>query len=286
MFYQCNNTLNQISADSALRLALSYISNKAYKDIHMKGLLKIAILGIVIIFFSLFYSEKFLTENKALNQQNSNSKISMQVFYHAMKIQSITALQEFSRQYPTHPHVDLVESTIERLRYREVVDASTIDAYNSYIANFPNSKFIEEIIYKRAVLINTIEAYELYLVKYPKNRWSKNALYKKARIVDTVDAYNSILVNVYPENDTVVYYRDKAALEEVKKVNTKQAFVDFIEKYPESYFLERAKYERDKSALMSAKEIGTKKAFGEFVETYPNSSWIHQAKYYYTYGYK
>jgi hypothetical protein len=251
----------------------------------MKSLFKIAAPGIVIIFSLLFYSGEIVTEINSLKQQRHENKMAMKVFYLAMEIQTVMALQYFISMYPTHLYVELAESTIERLQYIEVTDKNTIEAYSLYLNKFPESKYGEKVSYKRSVLINTIVGYESHLLKYPKGQLSKNALYKKARLIDTVEGYNDILENVYPDNNAFIYYRDKAALDAAKKINTKEAFIGFIEKYPKSSLLDMAKDEIDKLALNLAKKIGTKEAFGEFVDTHPNSLWVHQAKYYYIYGY-
>jgi len=274
-----------VFANDAVSVKQRYL-NKAYKDIQMNKLIKITVPVLVIIVSALFYSEEILTVKNSLKSHSQEDEIAMNAFYLAMETQTITALKDFIVLYPTHSHVELIQSNIERLQYAEVVNKNTIEACDLYLNDFPASRYTDEVSYKRAILINTIAEYESYVVNYPKGNFIKNALYKKARLINTVDGYNAILENDSVDNDAVIYYRDKAALEAVKKINTKKAYLDFIEKYPDSSLLSIAKYERDKMALKSAKKIGTKKAFGKFVDNYPDSAWINEAKYYYTYGYK
>lgn len=269
------------------QLIQHYISNNTYKDIHMNGSLKIAVILIVmIIFFSLvFYGGKTLTEKYPLKHQVYEYNKVRGAFNTAMEMQTITALQTFINSYPESSFTELAESSIERLRFNDAKAENTIEAYARYLSDYPDGRYSEEASYKKAILINTLAEYESYLFKYPDGNWRKSVLFSKARLIDTVDAYNNIVLNMYPDDGTAIYYRDKAALEDVKRINTTESFQYFIDKYPKSPWLDTAEYERDKIALHIAKEIGTKKAFGEFVEAYPDSAWIDQAEYYYQYGY-
>jgi len=251
----------------------------------MKTLLKIFTIIISLMFSLTSYSNDLSIEKNKFEQQMSEYNKAMEAFNLAMKQETIIAIQDFISLYPTSPFIELAELTIERLQYKESADKNTIEAYSLYLAEHPESKYTEKATYKRAALINTTEEYDSYLIKYPKGDWRKNTLYKKARLINTVEEYNKILSNIYPNDGTVIYYRDKAALDAAKKTNTTEAFIGFIEKYPTSSWLNTVEYERDKAALNDAKEIGTKEAFSEFIDSYPNSSWIDQAKYYYKHGY-
>jgi outer membrane protein assembly factor BamD (BamD/ComL family) len=172
----------------------------------------------------------------------------MEAFKYAMKSESVSAMQDFISLYPTSSFIEMANSTIERLQYKIAEDKNTIDAYNHYLNEYPENDYTEKAAYKRSVLINTINEYDSYLTKYPNGNWKKRILFKRARLIDTVDEYNEILLHVWPNDDNVIYYRDKAALKE-------------------------------------AKAIGNKDAFKSFIENYPNSAWIDQAKYFYEYGY-
>jgi len=253
----------------------------------MNGSLKIAVILIVMImiFSSIFYGGKIVSEKYPLGQQVYEYNEARDAFNDAMEMQTISALQDFVSAYPESSFTELAESAIERLQFNEVKTENTIQAYAHYLSAYPDGRYSEEVSYKKSILINTLAEYESYLVKYPKGNWRRSVLFRKARLIDTVEAYNTIVLNTYPDDGTAIYYRDKAALEEAKAMNTPESFQYFIDNNPKSSWLDTAKYERDKAALYLAKEIGTKKAFGDFVENYPHSAWIDQAEYYYRYGY-
>ena len=269
------------------QLIQHYISNNTYKDVQMNGSLKIAVILIVMImiFSSIFYGGKIVSEKHPLRQQVYEYNEARDAFNAAMEMQTISALQDFISAYPEISFTELAESAIERLQFNEVKSENTIQTYTHYLSDYPDGRYSEEANYRKSILINTLAGYESYLLKYPQGNWIRGILFRKARLVDTVEAYNNIVLSIYPDDETVIYYRDKAALEEAKAINTAESFQYFIDKYPKSSWLDTAKYERDKAALHLAKEIGTKKAFGDFVENYPHSAWIDQAEYYYRYGY-
>jgi outer membrane protein assembly factor BamD (BamD/ComL family) len=209
----------------------------------MKTLLKTLTIIISLMFSLTSYSGNASTEKNTLEQQMHEHNKVMKAFNFAMEQETITAIQDFISLHPTSPFNELAKSTIERLQYEESADKNTVEAYNLYLVEHPESKYSEKATYKRAALINTIEEYDSYLTKYPKGGWRKNTLYKKSRLVNTVEAYNIILSSIYPNDSTVIYYRDKAALDAAKEINTTEAFIDFIEKYPTSSWLNTVEYE-------------------------------------------
>jgi hypothetical protein len=58
-----------------------------------------------------------------------------------------------------------------------------------------------------------------------------------------------------------------------KKINTIEGYESFIEKYPNSKFVELAEYSIDSLRYQEVKNIGTEDAYRKFLEDYPNTKY-------------
>lgn len=72
---------------------------------------------------------------------------------------------------------------------------------------------------------------------------------------------------------TNTYYRDKADLNEARKVGTVDAYETFIKRHSRSDWKETAIYYRDEAALSVARKVGTVDAYDTFIMSYPKSDW-------------
>lgn len=178
----------------------------------------------------------------AFESDMNERKKEVAAFKLAVKIGTVTAMQDFLSLYPASPFIELVKSTIERLQYQDAENKNTVEAFNYYLNEYPESSYVEKATYKRALLKHILSEYDAYLTRYPKGKWKKNIQYQRAMLVNTVEEYNNILKNVWPNNANVIYYRDRAALELAKEIGTKDAFKDFIDMYPNSAWIDQAKY--------------------------------------------
>ena len=179
-----------------------------------------------------------MNNNASLDEE----KAEYESYSAASKTNTINAFEDFLSTYPRGSFTEVVQQQLIHLKYSQAKKENSIATYTNFINNYPNSKNTERAFYKRALLIDTIEGYDQYMQTYPEGSKTRNAKYQKARIIDSVITYNDLLENVWPNDRNIIYYRDKAALEEAKKIGNKQAFEEFIEKYPKSQWLDQAKY--------------------------------------------
>ncbi len=86
----------------------------------------------------------------------------------------------------------------------------------------------------------------------------------------------------FPLDSTILVYRreqvDSAAFERAKRVNTEQAYIDFIKGFPLASHLERAHELRDEVAYIDALKENTYTSFLNYLKRYPNASRTPEAR--------
>ena len=120
----------------------------------------------------------------------------------------------------------------------------TVEAYEDYLKNYPDSVFSNSVAWNMAMKKDTIEAYEDYLRRVPGHRF---CAWKIAMKKDTIEAYEDYLKN-YPDSS----YSLDAAWKIVEKKGSIGAYKDFIEKYPGSI------YAKEASARIQSLQKGSK----------------------------
>jgi outer membrane protein assembly factor BamD (BamD/ComL family) len=185
---------------------------------------------------------KYSQENTSSNNLEAKQIREAHDFEIAMKTGTSSAMKDFISMYPRSEYMEYANSQIEMYEYKNAEKLNTVEAYNKFLDEHSDSNYSEQAEYRRSLLIHTINGYDSYMSKYPDGIWIKRVLFKKARLIDSVEAYDDLLRNVYPNDGTVIYYRDRAALNEAKENGSKAAFKEFIEKYPHSDWIDQAKY--------------------------------------------
>jgi hypothetical protein len=144
--------------------------------------------------------------------------------------------------------------------YKWAKEKNTTEAYETYLNEFPNSKYSEQAKaelnkirqshdrFKQAQEQNTIEAYKKFLIDFPNSIYSdkaKDALenlgityrdfrFQHAIEQNTIQAYEDFLRD-YPNTYPITQYLEKLYFEQAKEQNTIQAYEDFLKKYPYGY---------------------------------------------------
>jgi hypothetical protein len=74
-------------------------------------------------------------------------------------------------------------------------------------------------------------------------------------------------------------YNEKTEHEGLRRIDTVVAYDAFLEAHPQSDWRDSVIYFRDRAALNDAKAAGTPEALQDFLQKYPNSDWADQARY-------
>lgn len=149
-------------------------------------------------------------------------------------------------------------------KYEEAKSSQSISLYESYISNYPRSKYLnqakaelallyEEKDWRTAVQVNSISGYERFLSKYPDSKYGTRA---KASIeeIQERDAWSTTL-----------------------SINTIYAYENFLTTYPDSRYAFEARNRieqlKDNLAWKEAETQSTLDSYKKYISDFPNGSW-------------
>lgn len=167
----------------------------------------------------------------------------------------------------------------------------TIDAYETFLTKFPDSKFallakdsLDNLYYKKAKGLGTIDSYMRYLNKFPNGKFilqAKDSLYniefKNALDLNTIESYEQFLKK-YPESELsnkvkIKYFSLKMTVEEFEEITAETrnksvlnimggllSFVESDEK-PEEYINRDHNKEVDTYLLNNLRDICKSKGY-------------------------
>jgi hypothetical protein len=147
--------------------------------------------------------------------------------------------------------------SLERAFLEEAKKAGTVEAFDAFLARFPESGVGESatnsrntVAYLKAKALNTLDAYNAFVNGYPQAAEINEAKETRNRLATEVAlATNSVagyreFLEKYHDASQVPQIQQRlnaAAFEETKKVNTVEAWESYIRNYPDSIFLQKAK---------------------------------------------
>lgn len=87
---------------------------------------------------------------------------------------SISTINDFMAQYPTHPHADYMLYIKGLCYYDQIVDVgrdqkltlSAIEAFDELLAMFPDSKYVKDATFKREFALNSLAGKEMEVARY------------------------------------------------------------------------------------------------------------------------
>lgn len=126
---------------------------------------------------------------------------------------SITAYENFLKEYPDGKYREQAMKDIDKLTFQEAKKQNAITSYRDYLEKFPNGMFakqasdlIEAIIFDEAKNGNSISSYKDYLKKYPDGAFAdqaKDAIeqihYNESKSKNNVVDYLAFLIS-YPDS--------------------------------------------------------------------------------------
>jgi len=81
---------------------------------------------------------------------------------------SITACEDFLKQYPQGKFVDKARSKIEAIYFDQAKAANSINAYNDFLKRYPNTNFaneIQELLEEKGTMVELTTMEELFLIE-------------------------------------------------------------------------------------------------------------------------
>jgi hypothetical protein len=174
-------------------------------------------------------------------------------------------------------------------------DVKSLYFYSRYYKDTLNPAYNLYSAYQKAV-----DAYSVFdnkLNQRHKDRLAKDGITKEFLKDNIIGICNIALQDVnknpslfkyqdyltkykYADNniDKAMRSRDSFELKTAEKTNTEEGYRLFIEKYPNSVFMNRAMHLRDKLSFDNALSLKTVEALDEFMAKYPNSEYRYPAK--------
>lgn len=185
------------------------------------------------------------------------------------------------------------ERQIEQ-QFRQARSSHTLEAYDAFIATYPNSKLMDQALYYRDELAleeakakRSVEAVEAFIQRYPKSSWQSAAHWwrdklkiKELEELDSVLEYEKFIQN-YPDSSwkkTAIHERDALLYKQAKTLNTVDAYKTFLANHPKSAYKEKVESRlkrlqntiEQQNAIPSARDIYLKRfqdsSVGELVE--------------------
>ncbi len=143
-------------------------------------------------------------------------------------------------------------------QYRQTRKLHTLEAYETFIAAYPNSKPVDQARYYRDELAleeakaeHSSEAIEAFIQRYPKSSWQSAAR----------------------------WWRDKLKFEELKALGSVSEYEKFLKSYPDSHWKDNAIFERDALLYKQAKTLNTLDAYKTFLANHPKSAYKEKAEF-------
>ena len=143
----------------------------------------------------------------------------------------------------------------EKKDWEKAKSENTITAYEEFLKQYPKGEFadqsrtrIEKIYFKRAQTKNTIPAYKDFLKRYPKGTFADSArveieyfYFEQAQVKNTITAYEDFLKRYSqgPLADSARTRIEKLYFENAESKNTIQAYEEFLKNYPKSQFFSK-----------------------------------------------
>jgi len=206
----------------------------------------------------------------------------------------------------------------EENRWQTAQEHNTSEAYEQYLADYPQGTFTEQaqenLAWLQTKQENTTAAYNKFKQEYPQSNKLNDAENEIQKLqLDSTLALNNTqslraYIQQYPQGnytektkiklDVLVqdsiknaklYAQDKAAYDKAKRKNTESAYQTYINNYPQGQYLKEAKQQivylnneelrkADDYAWKKAKRTGTKESYQTYINNYPQGQYLSQAK--------
>lgn len=182
------------------------------------------------------------------------------------------------------------------IAFKQAVKENTIEGYNSFIKQYPNSiqltsakDKIQEIYrleYQKVEREKDYKEYSKFISKYPNAPQRHDAellmyhyAFKKAKSDNRIEAYQSFIKQYpsAPQREEAVSNMFSVAFNEVKKEKNIAGYEWFIETFPKAPQIKQAISNLHSLVFDKAKDIDTIESYNTFIIAYPNAQEVAKA---------
>jgi hypothetical protein len=183
----------------------------------------------------------------------------------------------------------------QKEKLEEIKQVNTLEAYDNFLAKYPDSDWKETTLYYRDELwVNTAAANKdrasliEFLRQRPDSKWVERAHYFLEHGFDVGLGHdNASCDGACHEGEVEVghaflspLHREKVKLAEIKRLNTVEAYDAFLAEFPKSSHRQSIIYERDKLWVEQAIARKDRQGLTRFIRHHPDSEWFDRAHYY------
>ncbi len=170
-------------------------------------------------------------------------------FNDVQKIDTVTAYDNFLKEYPKHDLAQEAKRLREKAFFNEAVKDGSVNKLNQYLKEYTNGQYIlamEPFLWKAAMKEKSIASFEQYLQTYPKGEFSNKAntmleqlYFEKANSDNTVSSLRDF-ISRYPNNEFIQTFKDRIGIleksewETTMSVDTVAGYKSFLENFPET----------------------------------------------------
>jgi hypothetical protein len=182
---------------------------------------------------------------------------------------------------------DIHKKAIEDKLIKYVREENDMEMINSFITEFPNSKFYENVIhirnyiaYSKVASENTLDGFNGFIKDFPDAAQIPQAISKRNKLAfDLAKSSGNIesiitFLQMYPNADQkneAIKLRNELAFQLAKKTNTIAGFESFIHSYPDAVQVSTALKLQKQLVFEKAKSINTFEAYSDFIKKYPEA---------------
>ncbi len=182
---------------------------------------------------------------------------------------------------------DIHKKAIEDKLIKYVREENDMEMINSFIKEFPDSKFYENVIhirnyiaYSKVANENTLDGFNTFINDFPDAAQIPQAISKRNKLAfDKAKASGNLesiiyFLKMYPNADQkndALKLRNELAFQAAKKTNTIEGFETFIRTYPDAIQVSSALKLQKQLVFEKAKSINTFEAYSDFIRRYPEA---------------
>ncbi len=224
-----------------------------------------------------------------------------QAFRNADRADSMSAYEQYARDFPQGAYLAEVQQRIDDLRRFETADSA--EELKTYLDRYPHGRRAGQVQQRLAELTDdrefqtarntdTLEAYRDYGRRFPQGQHLSEAndaiahkddqAFQTAQTFDAVNAYQDYLRRFpqgrhYADANSAITGKDDQAFQTARQLNTMAAYQDYLWRFPEGRHVtelqgvmtEKQAQAKDDAAFLTAQNAHTIEAYQGYLRNFP-----------------